>query len=415
MREILNFLKENFRGIAAFGLFDLWLLSFPLEGYLLLELHRTEEVYKLFLITHTATLLSVGALLWRLNGAFYKGALIFTALLTALYPFIGSLIPPKVTIGLLGITSGLVSAWLVSALSGFGRPLTVAGLGLILGNALLTLLILTLKALPELNDLLTVTVGIALLSGLKLPEPAGRCTNWKEVKRLAPMVFLIYLFLGNSYLYLVKEFSPSSLFGADNFIYILSIGLALYLAKKRGELLLPLTVGLLGLSAFTLTLGKKLLSLLLIQASAGFSDLFSVRLILKEASLQRAGIVVGSMVGGILIGLPIASLPGGWGSLSALVGNIVFSGLFILSFLLKERELSPLEKAVREAGLTRESFSKREWQVLEGLYRGRSLREIASEIGISESSVKTYTRRIYQKAGVRGKRELLEKLRSSRK
>ncbi|MFW6429162.1 MAG: helix-turn-helix transcriptional regulator [Desulfosalsimonas sp.] len=43
---------------------------------------------------------------------------------------------------------------------------------------------------------------------------------------------------------------------------------------------------------------------------------------------------------------------------------------------------------------------------------GRTYRQTAAELDISESTVKTYMHRIYEKMGVSGKKNLFEKLNS---
>jgi DNA-binding CsgD family transcriptional regulator len=55
-------------------------------------------------------------------------------------------------------------------------------------------------------------------------------------------------------------------------------------------------------------------------------------------------------------------------------------------------------------------LSDREYRVLIGTLERKNFREIASELSISESTVKTYMRRIYEKMGVKGKKELLQML-----
>ena len=52
-------------------------------------------------------------------------------------------------------------------------------------------------------------------------------------------------------------------------------------------------------------------------------------------------------------------------------------------------------------------LSKREWEVCEGIARGKTTNVIAEELGIKFSSVLTYKKRIYEKLGVSTQRELL--------
>jgi len=399
--------RDRWLGAVAFGFFVLWLLALPMEGELLVKFNPPKGFYSLFLFSHLVGTLLVALYLYRFPKALKFSALI-TALLTGTLPFLREL--HLLTAGALGLFSGVLSAFVASSLGRFKSPTAVAAGGLTAGNALLVLLLSTLKKFPYLASPLAVLVGALLLTALLLPQPKTSGGE-EKVKRGAPLVFLIYLLLGNSYLYLHFK-SPA---GLDNLIYALAVLGALYLTKRREELLLPATVLLLGLSAVAVSLEGGLVSLALVQTSAGLADLFVLNLLFTSgSSLRGAGILVGAMVGGIFAGLPFRTLLGGWSSWVLLLGNFAISALFAISYAsLKKRP--KLEEELKGLGLSRESFSKREWQVLKGVYRGKSLKAIAQEIGISESSVKTYLGRVYRKVGVGGKRELLEKLRSSQK
>jgi DNA-binding CsgD family transcriptional regulator len=56
---------------------------------------------------------------------------------------------------------------------------------------------------------------------------------------------------------------------------------------------------------------------------------------------------------------------------------------------------------------TQFEFTKREAEVIEGIYRGRSNKEIAFGLGIEESTVKRYTHNIFEKTGFRSRVELV--------
>jgi len=58
----------------------------------------------------------------------------------------------------------------------------------------------------------------------------------------------------------------------------------------------------------------------------------------------------------------------------------------------------------------RRMLSEREHDVLLRVLEGRTYRQTADQLGISESTVKTYMYRIYEKAEVKGKKQLLQKL-----
>ena len=54
------------------------------------------------------------------------------------------------------------------------------------------------------------------------------------------------------------------------------------------------------------------------------------------------------------------------------------------------------------------SPTKREEEVMLLLYKGRSKRKIASELFISENTVREYSRRLYKKFGIHSKEELVD-------
>lgn len=402
MREVLEELRGSYTGVLAFGLFVLWLLAFPMEGVLL----KRADLHSLFLIFHLAGLLSVSLFLYNFPKLLKLSSPVAAAL-TALFPSISGL--QEFGMGALGFFSGILSALIAASLGRFEKPIRVAAWGLIWGNVLLIVLTVAVKEFPSLTPYLTALAGLGLLTSLLLPQARPAGGEGRLVKEALP-IFLIYLILGNSYLYLHAK-SP---LGLDNLIYGLAVFGALWVRERRQELLLPLTVILLGLSVIAIGIEGGLFSLALIQSSAGFADLFALNTLFKRgSSLRGAGVVVGAMVGGIFAGLPFKEFLE-WSSTAPLIGNLAISLLFAVSYLTL-KESPSLEERVRALGLSRESFSNREWQVLEMTYRGKSLKEIAQEIGVSESSVKTYLGRIYRKTGVGGKRELLVKLRSSQK
>ncbi|MFO7766700.1 MAG: helix-turn-helix transcriptional regulator, partial [Pelovirga sp.] len=55
-------------------------------------------------------------------------------------------------------------------------------------------------------------------------------------------------------------------------------------------------------------------------------------------------------------------------------------------------------------------LSERELLVLNQCLKGTTYKEIAADLDISESTVKTYMKRICDKLGVTGKRHLLQRL-----
>lgn len=98
---------------------------------------------------------------------------------------------------------------------------------------------------------------------------------------------------------------------------------------------------------------------------------------------------------------------------------VVSGALVMLSyvFLFTERDFDVLSQIVVESDsferasllLARQSnLSKRESEILPFALRGRTSARIAEELGISKSTVDTHLRRIYAKANVHGRQELID-------
>ncbi|HKT04640.1 MAG TPA: response regulator transcription factor [Rugosimonospora sp.] len=67
-----------------------------------------------------------------------------------------------------------------------------------------------------------------------------------------------------------------------------------------------------------------------------------------------------------------------------------------------------LARALRLREADRQELSPREGEVLQRLREGTSLSTIAHQLLVSESTVKTYATRIYEKLGVRGRKQAVE-------
>jgi DNA-binding NarL/FixJ family response regulator len=70
-------------------------------------------------------------------------------------------------------------------------------------------------------------------------------------------------------------------------------------------------------------------------------------------------------------------------------------------------ELLAREVASNERGTPHKRLSDREFQVLRKLAGGRSVKEIAQELALSEKTISTYRRRILDKMGMRSNAELI--------
>jgi DNA-binding NarL/FixJ family response regulator len=58
-----------------------------------------------------------------------------------------------------------------------------------------------------------------------------------------------------------------------------------------------------------------------------------------------------------------------------------------------------------EAPAARESLTERETEVLQGIAQGKRIKEVATDLGVSATTVQTYLRRVYEKLQVRSQAE----------
>ena len=232
--------------------------------------------------------------------------------------------------------------------------------------------------------------------------------------------------------------SPYS--GAELAVYILAVLAAPRIMGWGRDL--PLVMGVV-LSMFALSLFQMpgpvpvTAGMFLMQGSGGIIDLFAFALILSQKDTPRAlGLGTGLMCLGILAGVLVSA------HLSHLVGAVTVIGntalaLSVLAFYLYRRGRDPVlsgrgagtavavagdvpaagvfpgSDAVGETGLPpglAARLSPREKLVLEQVLRNMAYTDVARSLDISPSSVKTYMKRIFRKAGVSGKAELLERL-----
>jgi DNA-binding CsgD family transcriptional regulator len=74
-------------------------------------------------------------------------------------------------------------------------------------------------------------------------------------------------------------------------------------------------------------------------------------------------------------------------------------------------EVSPMSLGARsteQAGaFERFDFSRRELEVLNGIFKGQTNKEIAQALGVDESTIKRYTHNIYEKTGFKSRVELV--------
>lgn len=404
---------------AAFGLFVFWLLALPMEGPLLRH-HEADRHIFLFLLPHVACLFLIGRF-WP-RGSFPRAsrlAVPVTIGLTGAFPLF-----PAAESWLLagcGLSSAFVSIRSGLLLGQCRRPLTAAVVGLLLGNLLL--LLLPWLALPHpANHLLAAAALTALLAPVA-PASAG---TTGELSRYLPAIFIFQLVSGLMYRFLMPAYADLAYWnGAELIFYLAAVGLALVLLRRDRELLLVLGV-VFGLAAFLcLHSGSRAtlnLAMFGMQGAAGCVDLFLLCIMLGGSDLQRSfGTGNAALCSGILAGAAFNLLFGSLVGPAIIVSQIALNGAVLILYLQNRplaagrtsntqampdqpTHLPPLQPEVRIL------LSEQEQQVLELVRQGKTYREIAGILEISESSVKTYMARICGKLGAPNKRALLSLL-----
>ena len=410
--------RVSWRNVLGLGIYDFWLLSFALEGYLLESSKGSIGLY--FILPHSLTLLLIGVFPKLIDNKSVKVGVFITSLLTILYPYLVKVFNVMPLMVLIGISSAFVLLFIIDVISQGERPLLVSALGLVLGNLILVFFSLLSVFFGLRKEVLLLFLGACLFFFLsflfktKISFLSGK--NNKNYSLKFPIIlFFLYFLLGNSYLYYVEKFSPLFFLGLDNLIYIAAVVLGYLLFK--GEINRLFMASLISLAFLTPVLkfvSFKSLGIIPIQISAGFADLLSLSLVVKERNISYSAIVFGLILAGMSLGIPIRSSLDLQDFLSTYGTPIFALMFFILSSLgaLKEEKVDTLDFKLKRLGIPKEVFSKRELEVLEKIFEGKKQEQIAKELKISVSTVKTYTGRIYKKLGVSNKRELLKLLKS---
>lgn len=412
----------------SFGAFVFWLLALPMDG----PLAATTGVSSpslWFLPAHILSLtlacLAPTALpLKRLIPAAVPGMILLT-LAMAFWPA-GA---PLFLILLGGCAAPLLLA-AGQSMKGAANPVLQAAIGLVAGN--IALLLLTISA--PVNPWGWLVAALPLLLFLPQPYPAQLTRAIPtEIWRYLPLVLVYHLSGGLMYGHLFPAYQQhAALPGLELIFYVVAVGIAARLVRNRLET--PLVCGFFfAMLAFILLQWEPAVnaSMYAMQTGAGFVDLFLLAFLLRRElplrafALGNALLCLGLFAGGLL-GRYLGSVP----QSVATAGNLVLYASLLILFLAarstvrpdsaedeKERPpnfneiLKPVAIAQMPCNI-RLLLSERECLVLSHCLTGQTYRETAEKLTISESSVKTYMKRIYEKLEVSGRKELLERLAS---
>lgn len=434
----------------SFAAFVFWLLAVPMNGPLTAA-SGIAEATRFFLLPHAATLALIGLYLsphaFRRIAPIGIGVTVFATLALPLQPAAAPWL-----LALLSVSGAFVAIEAGRRLHGAGNPVLAAAGGLVLAN----LLFFALHGFPggDLRHFLVVTLPLLLLLA-PLPDPAEKpAGSAVKLWHYLPFVLVFHIVSGLMYSVIYPAYQPLALLaGAELPFYMGAVLAAVWLVRKSRELALIFGI-VLGMAAFALLLYAQPLgvnlSMFAMQAGQGFVDLFLLAFLLSFARPIRAfGIGQATLCLGILSGQFIGHYLQDLAGAIAMAGHVVLNlSVLTLYFVGRYSRLDglPAESsaaavigetpspdtsalqsqfiAAAEANLVHEPaqgmpehrvpenvrllLSEREYLVLVHSLEGRPYREIAEELNISESSVKTYMKRICDKLGVQGRKGLYE-------
>ncbi len=406
---------------VPFGAFVAWLLVFPMGGPLLsCSPGVPPPPVHAFLVPHAAALLYLG---WfrgarnRLDVLAVAGGVLSVAL-TLAYGAIpttgGSLLFA------LGVASAPLSVRTAAGLAAARRPVSAAVYGLLVANVAFFLW----RWVPGdalAHRLLASGMLLGALATTTAGSPATRQKAWPVVfGRYPAFLFAAHGLYGLAYARLFPAYEAVAVLpGAEVAGYAAAVWVAYRAMAGRPKALVVCSVVCGFAAAAPLRTGDPSLihdSMGLMQVSSGFMDLLVLVVCLSHPDPKRGfGLGLGAVCAGISMGSGAAWLLGSGGEAIPLAGAffLVVAGLVLF---LGEQPPQPDEDRATSPGTapllpslprTDVPLSPREQEVLTLILSGHSTRTTASRMGLSPSSVQTYTRRIYAKAGVEGRDGLL--------
>ncbi|MBA2880936.1 DNA-binding CsgD family transcriptional regulator [Desulfosalsimonas propionicica] len=444
--------------VLCFAAFVFWLVSVPMDGPLA-GAAGVANASAAFLPIHVAALLLLG--LFCPRQAFFRlvpAGCLATAVLTLLLffkPSAGSWI-----LACMGASGAVVAIAACVTLCQSPVPLLCAAAGLVMGN----LLVLPVLLRPLDSFWIFAAVAVFLLAipvlAAHLPDPEpmempDETGPWHYL----PFILLFKVICGLMYVIVMPAYHQEAAFpGFEMLFYVAAVFGAYRLTRINRDLALIGGV-VLGMAAFTIMqtapgLFSANAGMFALQAATGMVDLVLIAVLLDLADPVRAfgiglAIVCTGIAAGELMGRYFAGMTGA----IAMTGHFVLNlSVLVLYFLGRYgyissagsaqtpglAETKPGPAAVAEAGpaapvpdpgrdrpgsaagedevekkmprYLRMLLSEREYLVLKKVLAGKTYRQTALELALSESTVKTYMHRVYEKMGVSGKKKLFEKL-----
>lgn len=413
--------------------FVFWLISFPMNGFLMPDAWGN----LLFYFTLSSAL-SYFLIPWFLQEKSFdivsRAGSILVVLLTVVSPLFQ--VPGRILLPVTGIASVLVMFRAIAILRSSGAPVVSAGLAIALGNILV--FALSYVHLPDMFKFFIIAAS--LLPAIFMKAEYSQESNLRELKKYLAFICVFYLVGGILYAYVIPEYEEVALFkGFELLSYVFSALAGIYIVRRWMDITLALGIILGTLSFSFLIVDGSLLTILgmfSIQAAFALIDLYILFLLVAcGGSAKVTGIGFGTVCLAITAGEAMSRHLGAATMPVLAVGNfILVTSVIVFYFtVMRKRDFSPGSMTVTEGvfsgcqghGISRsqleeilenlyepfqKKLSEKEKSVLLMILREKTYRETATELGISESTVKTHMKRICGKMGVSGKDELMRKL-----
>jgi DNA-binding CsgD family transcriptional regulator len=408
-------------GSFSFFFFVTWLVAVPMEGPLL-GIGNASGLSLWFIVSHVFFLVMmahfVPAAKWTFLARF--GAVVCTLLTSLLFLWHG---PAIVLLLLLGAAAAPMAVMSCLGLLQAVEPLRSAAWCLVLGNIVLALVQHSLKF--PVWPLIFAILPLLTLPRME-PAPHRSTENLSSLWEYLPFIFLFQIISGLMYAFLFPAYARVGWGqGSELLFYMGAVLGAVFLYERNRDLLLICGLGL-GMVAFVwLQVGGGPfinLSMFAMMGAAGCIDLFLLGLLLQNARSAPGSFAFGlaTLCCGIAAGQTLSLVLGTKARTIGLAGSMTLNVAALTLVVwnqhrLRRRGADISTRTEDESRITIPTelgcvLSERERHVLELVLQGRNYREAADCLSISESTVKTYMKRICDKVGASDRKQLLQRL-----
>ncbi|RJP52918.1 MAG: LuxR family transcriptional regulator [Anaerolineaceae bacterium] len=405
-------------GAISLAAFVFWLISFPMEGFLLNSISKGLLLY--FLIPHAISLFLIARFL---NTTYFdwasRASIAGSVLLTVAAPLFPHYI--KIFLVLTGLTGAMVLLRGLIVLKNCAKPAVSAGIGIAAGNTLVFLL----NQMPANEFAKFVVIAFFLLPVLFFSiKPEANVKHGND-RLYAPFLYVFYLSGGLMYAAIAPRYVDVAwMEGAELAFYVFTALISIFFSMRRLNVLFSMGVLLCMLSFAFYHIQRFAfmnLSMFAIQAAFGLVDLYMVVLLARaDRPIRAFGYGFGTNCLAIICGKIIGTYTVSSSDYVLAAGNIILTvTVLIFYFTAYTREktseaVQPGRTPAPDSEIVNKhtrwfekKLSAREIAVIQLVLESKTFKQVATELGISESSVKTYMKRAYEKTAVNSKEGLI--------